>query len=270
MDELGPIADAKAAWPEAFVPGNLVEASFGGTVFYAFAGEAEQFFSGKYAEPDSELYEEAVLDAKARLFESLSKGDPDASVSMSGLRTAYKFADGAFRRVVCVVPRDSVSRATSKDSATAASTGPAESPASAPPAPANAKCAAPAVEAKSANSSPGPEKAPLKLRIRKCRERIRESPDDYLLRRRMARLKAEGGKNAEAARCYESMALLLSKTDSLPDNDKASLLLEGAEYARDNGRPAQALKLYRLISKLGLPGYTQNASEEISLLLLRN
>ena len=79
-----------------------------GEAFYAFAGAAESFFEGEFAESDAELYEEATLDAKARFYEWMAKGAPTLSFSLSGLRIAYRWADGAMRYVVCVVPRRNV------------------------------------------------------------------------------------------------------------------------------------------------------------------
>ncbi|MBQ6102432.1 MAG: hypothetical protein IJL06_02050, partial [Kiritimatiellae bacterium] len=107
-DDLGSFADARSAWPDAFVPGKTATVDLAGEALYAFAGEAESFFDGEFAESDAELYEEATLDAKARFYETMSGGDASRSVSLSGLRVAYRWAEGSMRRVVCVVPRRNV------------------------------------------------------------------------------------------------------------------------------------------------------------------
>lgn len=107
-DDLGSFADARAAWPDAFVPGKVATIDRAGEELYAFAGEAESFFPGEMAESDAELYEEATLDAKTRFYETMAGDNPSRSVSLSGLRVAYRWAEGPLRRVVCVVPRRNV------------------------------------------------------------------------------------------------------------------------------------------------------------------
>lgn len=269
-DELGPIETARKAYPDAFAPGMVAEVDCGGVRCYAFAGEAEQCFSGKYAESEAELFEEATLDAKARFFAVLGKGDPGAVITMGGLRTAYQYTDGAFRRVVCVVPAESVS--------VSFPPAPQTSPASIGSDPGGEVAKGKARETGDGGKPSAVAKAdaeeedeiPWEMKLRKCRERIRENSKDFALYLRMAHIQAEGGFPAKANRCYERMFVLLAENTSVTDIDKAPLFLEAAEYARDNGKPSDALKRFRLLSKLGLKGYTRQATAEISRLLLHD
>lgn len=105
---INPLAQPPDAMAGVAVPGKLDVVDCGGVPHYAFAGEAEDYFPGEGLESEAELYEEAVLDAKTRLYDILSGGDVTRRVELSGLFVARHWAEGPMRRVVCVVPVDAV------------------------------------------------------------------------------------------------------------------------------------------------------------------
>lgn len=103
-----PLERAKAAWPDAFVPGKVAVIDYHGQPHYAFAGEAEEYFPGEGLETEAELHDEAVLDAKARFYAVMSGGDSSRVVGLSGAFVAYRWAEGPMRYVVCMVPVSAV------------------------------------------------------------------------------------------------------------------------------------------------------------------
>jgi len=278
-DDLGPFADARSSWPDAFVPGKVATVDLAGEALYAFAGEAESFFDGELAESNAELYEEATLDAKARFYETMSEGDTSRSVSLSGLRVAYRWTEGPMRRVVCVVPRRNVkvSPSVSTPTPAAALPGPSEPdsggtapiPASdmaPPPASDTAPLPAHATEADEVSS---PDEIPVEAKIRACREQLAESPDDPLLRLRLARLFAQSGQASRATRHYNALVKrLASDRNAMPIHDAASAMVEAAEHARATGNEAQALKFYRSAWKLGDSELQSRITAAIALLQL--
>ena len=180
-NELGTIESAQQNYPDAFAPGKVLEVDHDGKSWYAFAGEAEQCFSGKYAESETELFDEATLDAKSNFLSILSHGDSKAKVTMSGLRIAYQYADGAFRRVVCMVPVDSVSVSHNIETQhvslvptlqkASVETKEQESD--------NATAESDSMEDKSvANTT---KESVREVKLKKCREQIRQNPKSFML-----------------------------------------------------------------------------------------
>lgn len=273
-DDLGPFADARSSWPEAFVPGNVAAVDLAGEALYAFAGEAESFFEGEFAESDAELYEEATLDAKARFYETMSGGDVSRSVSLSGLRVAYRWAEGPMRRVVCVVARRNVQASPS----VSVPAPPAPAPAPGPPGPVSGETApppAPGAEAPDASdtgsdATPSSDEIPVDAKIRACREGLAETPDDPFLRLRLARLFAQSGQASRATRHYNALVKrLASDRNVMPVHDAAAAMVEAAEHARMTGDEAQALKFYRSAWKLNDPDLQPRITAAVSLLRLR-
>ena len=283
-DDLGSFADARAAWPDAFVPGKVAIVDFAGEGFYAFAGEAESFFPGEMAESDAELYEEATLDAKARFYATMSGGDASRTISLSGLRVAYRWAEGPLRRVVCVVPRRNVAVsppvsgpeplapvAEPVGNTSIANPPSPESAAESAPGGTNAPTSTPT----SLESPPAPaegsssDEIPVDAKIRACREGLAETPDDPFLRLRLARLFAQSGQASRATRHYNALVKrLASDRNVMPVHDAAAAMVEAAEHARMTGDEAQALKFYRSAWKLGDSELQSRITAAIALLRL--
>ena len=289
LNDLGPLAEARAVWPDAFVPGKVTAVDFAGETFYAFAGEAESFFSGEFAESDAELYEEATLDAKARLYGTLSEGDKSRSVALSGLRIAYRWADGPMRRVVCIVPRQNVNVSPSVSIPSQSASVPesaGDTPTSRLPHsgqvsarnlvdgvpdatnPVIDTATVPIPVDKSDRLSSSGE-IPIEARIRVCRDRLAETPDDPFLRLRLARLFAESGQSSRAARHYCALVKRLAADRSaMSVHDAAAAMVEAAEHARATDNDAQALKFYRSAWKLNDPELQPRITAAISFLRL--
>ena len=83
FEDLGPLKTAQRKYPQIFKTGSVNVITINKIPCYVFSAEAEQAFSGDFAETESELYEEAVLSGKSNFYEFLSKKDKNVSVSMS-------------------------------------------------------------------------------------------------------------------------------------------------------------------------------------------
>ncbi len=265
-DDLGPIDQARAAWPAAFIPGEGVSADLAGEAFYAFAGEAESFFPD---ETENDLREEAVLDAKANFFASMTQGDRSRTVSMSGFRVAYHWREGGVFRVVCVVPRRSVSvspansSTTSPTPAAAAPTSTEASPGRTPTSLAGTEPSAPRKPRPNAGTTP------LEDKIRAYRKRLADNPDDPLSRLELSRIFAQTGETGRAVRHYEALARKLAEKPSvMTDHEAAAAMVEAAEYAQSVGNEAKALKFYRVGWRRHDPELQQRITTAISLLRL--
>ena len=102
------LAEAPEDPTDAAVLERLDVVDCGGVPHYAFAGEAEDYFPGEGLETEAELYEEAVLDAKTRLYGILSGGDSSRHVELSGFFVARHWSEGPMRHVECMVPVSAV------------------------------------------------------------------------------------------------------------------------------------------------------------------
>jgi len=275
-DDFGPFATARSAWPDAFVPGKVATIDFAGEELYAFAGEAESFFEGEFAESESELREEAILDAKANFFEVMTEGDHTRTVSLSGLRVAYRWREESFYFVVCVVPRRNV-RVSPKTAPSAVSSSPLpatsspSTPVAAPPpvvSPSAGERGTPKTEKSTIVNSSGD--APwMDDRIRALRKRLVANPDDPLPRLELARFYAQSGDSGRAVRHYEALARKLAEKPSvMADHEAAASMVEAAEYAQSAGNEAKALKFYRVGWRRHDPELQQRITTAISLLRL--
>ena len=263
-DDLGPIDAARSAWPDAFVPGKVASIDRAGEALFAFAGEADVFFPG---ESESNLREEAVLDAKANFFAAMTDGDRSRSVRLSGMRVAYHWREGDKLLVLCVAPRGSVTvsppapapvaPAPASGAAVAPTTAPTVAPALVPPA------------SRPAHGKPSLGPTPLEDRIRSLRKRLADNPDDPLSRLELSRIFVQTGETGRAVRHYEALARKLTeKPDVMTDHEAAAAMVEAAEYAKSVGNEAKALKFYRVGWRRHDPELQQRITTAISLLLL--
>ena len=109
FEDLGKIDVARREHPEIFIPGSIHEVTVNGKLSYVFMGQSEQCFSGEFAEPESELYEEATLSAKNFFYETLSGGDKAATVTVSQCAVLYRFNNKKIYSVILFVPKNNVS-----------------------------------------------------------------------------------------------------------------------------------------------------------------
>ena len=114
-EDLGEIDAARKKYPEIFDPGSIHKVKINGKMCYVFSGQAEQSFTGKNAEAEGELYEEAALDAKNLFYHSLSKGNKRITVTMKECMPLYQFNDKKKYTVILFVPEENVVVTESKE-----------------------------------------------------------------------------------------------------------------------------------------------------------
>jgi hypothetical protein len=108
-EDLGPLNTAKERHPEIFIPGSICKIKIAGKESYVFSGQAEQLFSKKNAETDSELYQEAESAAKSFFYQKLSNGNERISITMSQCQLLYRFHEQKTYTVILFVPVENVS-----------------------------------------------------------------------------------------------------------------------------------------------------------------
>ena len=125
-EDLGEINAARKKYPEIFDPGSIHKIKINGKMCYVFSGQAEQSFTGKNAEAEGELYEEAALDAKNLFYHSLSKGNKRITVTMKECMPLYQFNDKKKYTVILFVPEENVEISESKETEPVVESAPAE------------------------------------------------------------------------------------------------------------------------------------------------
>lgn len=107
-NDFGPLAEARERFPQYFVSGAVGEAkTVNGVEVYYYNGVAEQFFTGDLAESDSELWLEAELDAKSKLYHFFQGDDESVvvNVQLQEARLAYRWKEGKIYRSLYVVDK---------------------------------------------------------------------------------------------------------------------------------------------------------------------
>lgn len=279
MNEFGSLESAKAQHPEFFKPGNVTEALLDSEPWYVYCGDAEKCFDD---EVESELYEEAEVQAKCHLYNHFSKDNPAVRVSAEGARRMYQFAESEFRYVVVGVPKSGVTVTVSPapvadgpesiipvPSAQASAAAPKISPS--PPNPtleaevSAKRSALGVVDAhKVAENSPVDDEARLKA----YRKRLAENPNDYHVRMRMARLFARQGNPRRACRNYADAVRIIANDPYSSQDEKSSAIKEVADFEAASGFGGAALKHFRLLQKIGTPECSIYATGRISRLII--
>ena len=108
FEDLGPIKTVQKKYPQIFKTGSVNIITINKIPCYVFSGDAEQAFSGDFAETESELYEEATISAKSNFYEFLSKKDKNVSISMTGCSVLYQYNDKKLYTVILYVPQKNV------------------------------------------------------------------------------------------------------------------------------------------------------------------
>ena len=251
LNELGAFDDARAKNPAIFVPGNVLEYAIEGVSGYVFNGEAEQCFSGNMAESDSELYQEAVLDAKSNLRKYLAKRTKSDAFQLSAVRKLYEYPDGKMRRVVLFVAKESVS-ALPAQSASASSKQVAVRP--------NRAVSVSNEKAREAQKT-------------ECRTGANET--DCIAMSKAAKTYARQGNISEARVLYERIVKVVLTDEKMDKEFASGLLVEAARFERDRGDLNRALKYYRLLIRCDglrrwrLHELVDEANRNISSLLLK-
>lgn len=108
LGEFGEFQAARQSHPEFFRPGVVEDARLGDEPWYVYCGEAEKCFN---EEQDSELYEEAEVQAKQNFYSYFQKqeNNPAVKVGVATGRKLYQFTEGKMYYVVLGVPKSGVS-----------------------------------------------------------------------------------------------------------------------------------------------------------------
>ena len=108
FEDLGSLKTAQNKYPQIFNTGSVNIITINNIPCYVFSGEAEQAFSGEFAETESELYEEATLSAKSNFYEYFSKKNKNTVISMNGCAVLYRFNNKKQYTVILYVPKENV------------------------------------------------------------------------------------------------------------------------------------------------------------------
>lgn len=108
LGEFGEFNSIRQSHPEFFRPGVVEDAHLGDEPWYVYCGEAEKCFN---EEQDSELYEEAEVQAKLNFYSYFQEKEknPSVKVGVATARKLYQFAEGKMYYVVLGVPKSGVS-----------------------------------------------------------------------------------------------------------------------------------------------------------------
>ena len=288
-DEFGPLSEAKAKYPEFFEAGAVLESSLGNATWYVYCGDAEKCFS---EETDSELFQEAEIQAKTNFYEYFVKREKTTSVNVTvnGARRMYEFADGAMRYVVMGAPKAAVQVSVPqampvpvKPAPTARTTmaestplpiGGVSAPESTPVADkveAEPKESSETIETSQpapVNSPEGNREIDDEEKLNVLRARLEKKPGDFNVRMRMARIFARQGKPKRAVRNYADAVRIMVADDDTGREEKADAVCEVAEFEEKNNAEALALKHFRVLQRIGNQQQSAKATGRISLLLL--
>ena len=268
IDEFGSLDAARKEHPAIFVPGNVLEYSVGDVPGYVFNGEAERFFEGGMAESDSELYQEAVLDAKSNLLKFLKQKSKIDSLQMKGVVKLYEYSEGKMRRVVlfvakkdvsmclsqsvCLSQENAVRRDDDRDATKMQSDkgGVAQEPPKGVDPSATLKTNL-AVEATALGK---PKTAEVNVsvtakvdKITVYLKQIADNPNDCIAMSKAAKLYARQGGLVEAKVLYSKIVNLVIADERMDKEFASGLLMEAARFEKGIGDVNLALKYYRLL-----------------------
>ena len=285
FEDLGPLTEARQKHPELFVPGRVLVTDIKGVPCYVFSGEAEQAFTGAFAEAESELYEEATLSAKTKFYEFFAKGDKKTTVNMSGCGVLYQYNNKKVYTVILFVPKANV--IVKKPVAPAPAAKPAKpaappesKPAPAPAAkpvtpaappeskPAPAPAVKPVTPAATPESKPAP--APFERRVVKLNKRLEKNPDDVISRIALGDLYNSNNYPEKAAAQYEKAVVRLNDSRFFDQEEKNRVISTLAALYESIGKYNLALKYYHLLLKQRCSqSQRQNAVNAISRLRMK-
>jgi len=294
LNELGALDAARAKNPAIFVPGNVIEYVITGVSGYVFNGEAEQCFTGNMAESDSELYQEAVLDAKNNLRKYLVKHMKAEAFQLSAVKKLYEYSDGKLRRVVLFVAKEGVS-ACSVQAVAMAGDKTNEVSASEGNMTPTRKSVTPSMDS-SNMAIPTSTNVASVVTTTSCVKRsersyesvtsrvdkismylkqIKENPDDCIAMSKVAKIYARQGMLSDASMLYGRIVKVVLANEKMDKMFAAGLLMEAARFERNSGNVDYAFKYYRLFNRCDglrrwkLHDMVDEANKNISSLLLK-
>ena len=294
FEDLGKIDVVRKAHPEIFIPGSIHGTTINGKLSYVFAGQAEQCFSGEFAEPENELYEEAILAARNFFYDKLSNGDKTVIVTMSHCSVLYQFNDKKIYTVILFVPKDNVqisvkgkklvtstpvnvqqtSLQTIPAKRTLNAVAESHKPSSSKE---NATEQRPHVEEKKIIPSfqkvqPAISKASvIEKRKKKYISKIKKDPNDPISGYNLAKIYESEGSLEIALKYYRVAVNAASNDEFFDSEEKINMILSTAQLCEKIGKNNLALKYYYLLLKNNpSPKMRQIATQKISQVRLRN
>lgn len=246
VNDLGALSEAMKTHPAIFIPGNVLKYTISGAKGFVYNGESEKCFSGDMAEKDSELYQEAVLDAKRNLIAFLCKQNPNAEISISGAIKLYEYPEENMRRVICFVKEDMVSvneRRKKRNIEPFEERKTSIINTNEPIQKVVKDLVKEPVKEKHQISEISSDKSPLDS----CLKEIAKNPSDCTYRSRAAKMYIRQGDLASASRMYAEVVGQVVSNERIDKEFGADLLIEAAKFERRYGDINTALKYYRLL-----------------------
>lgn len=293
FEDLGKIDAARKAYPEIFIPGSIHETKVNGKLSYVFMGQSEQCFSGEFAEPESELYEEATLSAKNFFYEKLSEGDKTATVTMSQCTVLYRFNNKKIYSVILCVPKNNVSvskkpkvqhqeavpsvpkplSATHKDlQKEITPDAPSEKPsAGVAPEKKNAPNRGKIVQQKNDEIISGKtDLSASERRKRKYASRLEKNPNDPIANFNFGKINELENDLTTALKYYQNAVNAVAKDEFFDPQEKENMILSTAQLCEKLDKNNLALKYYYLLLKCKIsPQVRQLATRKISQIRLK-
>ena len=297
-EDLGPLAEARKQYPGIFEAGSVSTLTVKGTPCYVFQGEAEQLFSGEFAEAAGELYEEATLTAKSNFYKHFTRPGESLSITMSGCSVLYQFNNKKIYTVILFVPKQNVTierkklppppepikepervpapevkpepagqpvQKSTEESAPEVKPEPAGQPVSEP-------AKAPENESKpdSEGKPAAVEQTPLERRIAKFTKRLEKDPHDLIALIALGDILRKSERDGEAIPYYRRAVAEFGNNTYFDPREKIRVLFDLAAIAEENGRYGLALKCYRLsLRQPGSSDQKQLATSSINRLRLK-
>lgn len=288
FEDLGKIDAARKAYPEIFIPGSIHETMVNGKLSYVFMGQSEQCFSGKFAEPESELYEEATLSAKNFFYEKLSEGDKTATITMSQCAVLYRFNNKKIYSVILFVPKNNVSisrkpkaqchavpqllSAKNKDlpkktSDTHSERSSFEVSSGKKNPQENGKIVH---QPKDTGMKSETDLSALERRKRKYALRLEKNPNDPISNFNFGKIYELENNFETALKYYQNAVTTASKDEFFDHQEKVNMILSTAQLCEKLDRNNLALKYYYLLLKYKIsPKVRQHATRKISQIRLK-
>ena len=290
LNELGALDTARAKYTSLFVPGNVIEYTITGSSGYVFNGEAEQCFTGDMAESESELYQEAVLNAKNNLRKYLVEHKKVDAFQLSAVKKLYEYPEGKMRRVVLFVAKDAISActeptvaiATNKVLISKGTSNPARKSEMSSMGPTNGVISSSKTVTSDANTKSCVTRTEQSYddaasRVDKIAiylKQMKDDPNDCIVLSKVAKIYARQGRLADASILYSRIVKIVLSEEKMDKMFAAGLLMEAARFERNNGNVDHALKYYRLFNRCDglrrwkLHDMVDEANKNISVLLL--
>lgn len=253
FEDLGTLASARKAYPEIFIPGSVNVVTIKSISCYVFSGEAEQCFTGEFAEPESELYDEATLSAKSNFFEFLTKKDKTQSVTMSQCSILYRYNSKKTYTVILFVPQANVSIKKTPRPAPQSGDGTSNVQLPAVDVLTSSKKtktnSSPSISAGNDEAGSHPVASVLEQRINKYIERIKTDPNNIIAYSRLGDLYQEMHDFEKAIKNYRTAVRLVETSEYFDQDEKVKIILSTAQLCERLGKNNLALKYYNLVLK---------------------